>query len=119
MDISREERAALGEAIVRLEREFYGRGPRSVRVSVSDADPDTVTVLSIDTLTTMDRTLSDRNMRAAVVAHHQAIHEVTAHDFLDEVQKILGRRPTSYLSQVDPDDGYAVRVFIFDALTSD
>lgn len=113
MDISREERAAIGEAVVRLEREFYGRGPRSVRVSVSDAEPDTITVLSIDTLTAMDRTLSERDMRHAVVAHHQAIHEVTAQDFLDEVEKILDRRPTSYLSQVDPSDGYAVRVFIF------
>jgi uncharacterized protein YbcI len=117
--ISREERAAIGEAIVRLEREFYGRGPRSVRVSVSDGEPDTITVLSIDSLTAMDRTLSDRNMQAAIVAHHQAIHEATAADFLDEVEKILDRRPTSYLSQVDPVDGYAVRVFIFDVRDHD
>lgn len=113
MEITREQRAGLGEAVVRLEREFYGRGPRSVRVSVSDGDPDTVTVLSIDSLTVMDRTLSERNMQAAIVQHHQAIHEATAGDFLDEVETILGRRPGSYLSQVDPDSGYAVRVFIF------
>jgi uncharacterized protein YbcI len=113
VDISREQRAALGEAIVRLEREFYGRGPSSVRVSVSDAEPDTITVLSIDSLTAMDRTLSERNHHQAIVAHHQAVHEVTSKDFLDEVEKILQRRPDAYLSQVDPTDGYAVRVFIF------
>lgn len=113
MEISKEQRAGIGEAVVRLEREFYGRGPRSVRVSVSDAEPDTVTVLSIDSLTAMDRTLSERNMQAAIVLHHQAIHEATAGDFLAEIEAILGRRPSSYLSQVDPDSGYAVRVFIF------
>ena len=113
MEISREQRAAIGEAVVRLEREFYGRGPRSVRVSVSDGDPHTVTVLSIDSLTAMDKTLSGRNLRSAVVSHHQALHEATADDFLGEIDKIVGRRPSSYLSQVDPDDGYAVRVFIF------
>lgn len=113
MEISREQRAAIGEAVVRLEREFYGRGPRSVRVSVSDSDPYTVTVLSIDSLTAMDRTLSARNLQAAVVSHHQALHEATAEDFLGEIDKIVGRRPGSYLSQVDPSDGYAVRVFIF------
>ena len=113
MDISREQRAALGEAVVRLEREFYGRGPSSVRVSVSDVEPHTITVLSIDSLTTMDRTLRDRDRHQAIVLHHQAIHEVTSADFLDEVEKILDRRPDAYLSQVDPTDGYAVRIFIF------
>jgi uncharacterized protein YbcI len=113
VEISREQRAAIGETVVRLERDFYGRGPRSVRVSISDGEPETVTVLSIDTLTAMDRTLGERNMRAAIVSHHQALHEATAPDFLDEITKIVGRRPSSYLSQVDPDSGYAVRVFIF------
>ena len=113
MEIGREHRAAIGEAVMRLEREFYGRGPRSVRVSASDGEPETVTVLSIDSLTTMDRTLASRNMIDAVLSHHRAVHAVTADDFCDEVEAIVGRRPSAYLAQVDPETGYAVRVFIF------
>lgn len=111
--IPKEQRAAVGEAVMKLEREFYGRGPESVRVSVSEGDPDVITVLSVDSLTTMDRTLADRDRVPAVVAHHQAIHDATAPDFCNEVTNIVGRRPDAYLAQVEPSTGYAVRVFVF------
>jgi uncharacterized protein YbcI len=114
MDLSREQRAAVAESVMKLERDFYGRGPKSVRVSLSAGPLNVITVLSIDTLTTMDRTLVDRDRVAAVVAHHQAIHEATADEFRREISAIVGRTPTAYLAQVEPSTGYAVRVFIFD-----
>lgn len=113
MEISREQRAGVAEMVMQLEREFYGRGPTSVRVSVSNGEPEVITVLSLDTLTTMDRTLVEKNMIKQVVAHHQAVHEATASEFCDEMEGIVGRRPSAYLAQVDPDTGYAVRVFVF------
>lgn len=113
MEISKEQRAAVAESITRLERDFYGRGPTSVRVSVSNGDPEVITALSIDRLTAMDRTLADRGMVAQVVAHHQAVHQATSNEFCDEVEQIVGRRPSAYLAQLDPQTGYAVRVFVF------
>ena len=87
MEISKEQRAAVAESITRLERDFYGRGPTSVRVSVSNGDPEVITALSIDRLTAMDRTLADRGMVAQVVAHHQAVHQATSSEFCGEVEK--------------------------------
>lgn len=113
MEITKEQRAGIAETVMQLEREFYGRGPTSVRVSVSNGDPEMITVLSIDTLTTMDRTLVDNDMVDQVVAHHQAVHRATADEFCNEIEGILGIRPSSYLAQVDPNTGYAVRVFVF------
>ncbi len=112
--IDREQRAAIGEAVTRLERDFYGRGPSSVRVTASEGAPVVVTVLSLDTLTTSDRTLVDRGAVYAVTAHHEALHAATSDDFRAEVATIVGRSPSAYFAQVDPHTGYAVRVFVFE-----
>lgn len=113
MHVTKEQRAAIGEAVMKLEREFYGRGPSSIRVSVSDSAPQVITVLSVDSLTAADRTLVDRGHVASVTAHHQALHGATAGDFCEEVENVVGQAPDAYLAQVDPDTGYAVRVFVF------
>ncbi len=113
MDISKEQRSAIGEAVVKLERDFYGRGPSSVRVSIGTGDLHVITVLSVASLSAMDRTLAERAKIDAVVRHHQALHEVTAEDFCEQVAAIVGQYPDSYLAQVDPVTGYAVRVFVF------
>lgn len=115
MNVSKEQRAAIGEAVMKLEREFYGRGPSSIRVSVSDSAPQVITVLSLDSLTAADRTLVDRGQVQSVTAHHQALHGATAPDFCKEVENVVGQGPDAYLAQVDPDTGYAVRVFVFTA----
>lgn len=113
MDVSREARAAISEAVTRLERDFYGRGPGLVKVSVSDSDPEVITVLSFDTLTAADRTLRERGDEKAVTAHHRALHEATAKDFCSAIETIVGRAPSSYLAQLDPSTALAVRVFVF------
>ncbi|MGH3322759.1 MAG: Na-translocating system protein MpsC family protein [Streptosporangiaceae bacterium] len=113
MNITKEQRAQVAEVITQLERDFYGRGPTSVRVSVSNGDPEVITALSVDRLTAMDRTLADRDMVPQVIAHHQAVHQATGREFCDGVEDIVGRRPSAYLAQLDPATGYAVRVFVF------
>ena len=115
MEISNEDRAAVGETVVKLERDFYGRGPGSVKVSIGGGDLSVITVLSVDSLSAMDRTLIDRDRRSAVVSHHQAVNDATADDFCDAIADIVGRGVDSYLAQVDPSTGYAVRVFVFDS----
>lgn len=113
MNITKEQRAAVGEAVMKLERDFYGRGPSSIRVSVSDSAPEVITVLSVDSLTAADRTLVERGSVEAVSAHHRAVHEATGADFCSAVEDTVGQRPDAYLAQVDPATGYAVRIFVF------
>jgi len=113
MRITRAQRNAVAEKITSLERTFFGRGPRNVQVSVSDDEPVSLIVLSIDSLTVADAVLSDRGHQAAVIRHHDALHEATRQDFLDAVEGIVGQPVTAYLAQVHPTTGYAVRVFVF------
>jgi uncharacterized protein YbcI len=113
MRITKAQRNAVAEKITSLERTFYGRGPRNVQVSVSDDEPVSLVVLSIDTLTVADSVLGDRGYQAAVIKHHEALHEATRQDFLEAVEGIVGETVTAYLAQVHPSTGHAVRVFVF------
>lgn len=113
MRITKAQRNAVAERITGLERAFYGRGPRNVQVSVSDDEPVSLIVLSIDTLTVADAVLGERGYRDAVIKHHEALHDATRQDFLDAVESIVGETVTAYLAQVHPTTGYAVRVFVF------
>lgn len=113
MRITKAQRNAVAEKITSLERAFYGRGPRNVQVSVSDDEPVSLVVLSIDTLTVADAVLGERGYRDAVIKHHQALHDATRQDFLEAIESIVGETVTAYLAQVIPATGYAVRVFVF------
>lgn len=113
MRITKAQRNAVAEKITSLERAFYGRGPRNVQVSVSDDEPVSLVVLSIDTLTVADSVLSERGHRDAVIKHHEALHDATRQDFLEAIENIVGATVTAYLAQVHPSTGYAVRVFVF------
>ena len=110
---TRAQRNAVAEKITSLERTFYGRGPRNVKVSVSDDDPISLVVLSIDSLTVADAVLSERGHTDAVIHHHEALHEATKAEFLEAIESIVGSPVTAYLAQVHPTTGTAIRVFVF------
>jgi uncharacterized protein YbcI len=114
--ITRAQRNAVAEKITSLERSFYGRGPRSVKVSVSDDDPISIVVVSVDSLTVADAVLSERGHTDAVIRHHEALHEATKAEFLGAIEQIVGATASAYLAQVHPTTGYAVRVFVFSDL---
>lgn len=112
MEITRSQRAAVAERVTQLERAFYGRGPSNVKVSVSQDEPVSVVVLSIDSLTAADSVLSERGYQEAVRRHHEALHVATRADFIGAVEEVVGTRVHAYLAQVHPMTGHAVRVFI-------
>jgi uncharacterized protein YbcI len=114
--ITRAQRSAVAEKITSLERSFYGRGPRNVKVSVSDDDPISLVVLSIDSLTVADAVLSERGHTDAVFRHHEALYEATKAEFLSAIEDIVGSPVSAYLAQVHPNTGHAVRVFVFSEL---
>ncbi|MGH3095349.1 MAG: Na-translocating system protein MpsC family protein [Streptosporangiales bacterium] len=103
----------MAERVTQLERSFYGRGPSNVKVSVSQEDPISLVVLSIDSLTAADSVLSDRGYREAVLRHHEALHEATRAEFVGAIEEVVEARVHAYLAQVHPTTGHAVRVFIF------
>ncbi len=112
--VSREQRAAIGEAVVRLEHQFYGRGPSSVRVSVTEETPVSIVALSVDSLTVSDRTLNECGRQDAVLRHVEALNAATREDFVRAIEEIVGQPVTAYLAQIHPLTGYGIRVFLFD-----
>lgn len=112
MQITRAQQNAVAERITQLERAFYGRGPSNVKVSVSQDEPVSLVVLSIDSLTAADSVLSARGYKETVIRHHEALHEATRADFVSAVEDVVGVRVHAYLAQVHPTTGHAVRVFI-------
>ena len=66
--MSREQRAAIGEAIVRLERQFYGRGPSSVRVSVTEETSlqDAIELISFHRINCLPVVDADRYVRGVL-----------------------------------------------------
>ncbi len=113
--VSREQRAAIGEAVVRLERQFYGRGPSSVRVSVTEESPVSIVALSVDSLTAADRTLNERGRRGRGASPRGGRSTWrTREDFVRAIEEIVGQPVTAYLAQIHPLTGYGIRVFLFD-----
>jgi uncharacterized protein YbcI len=110
---SSEPDARLGEAlaevtngIVRLFREYYGRGPTRAKSYLLD-DRYLVTVLS-DTLTTVERTLAENGHTDLVRHVRLTFQSAMASSFKGVVEAGLGRKVVAYHSQilVDPDVGF-------------
>jgi uncharacterized protein YbcI len=101
-----EELAEVTNGIVRLFREYYGRGPTRAKSYLLD-DRYVVTILA-DTMTTVERTLADSGRPELVRSVRLTFQEAMADSFKGVVEENLGRRVAAYHSQilVDPDVGF-------------
>jgi uncharacterized protein YbcI len=101
-----EDLAEITNGIVRLFRDYYGRGPTRAKTYLLD-DLYVVTVLR-DTMTTVERTLVERGESDLVRRVRLAFQEAMAESFEAVVEKATGRRVASYHSQLltDPDVGF-------------
>jgi uncharacterized protein YbcI len=108
-----EGRAGLGDdlaeitnGIVRLFREYYGRGPTRAKTYMLE-NRYVVTVLR-DTMTTVERTLAERGEQDMVRRVRLTFQEAMAASFKGVVEEALGRRVEAYHSQIliEPDVGF-------------
>ena len=105
-----EQLAAVTNGIVKLFREYYGRGPTKAKSYMLD-DHYLVTVLR-DSLTTVERTLIDHGHGERVRNVRLTFQEAMADSFKGVVEEALGRRVVSYHSQLllDVDIGFEMFV---------
>jgi uncharacterized protein YbcI len=105
-----EELALITNGIVGLFSEYYGRGPTRAKSYLLD-EQYVVTVVR-DTMTTVERTLSDGGRGEQVRSVRLAFQEAMADSFKAVVEKALGRDVVSYHSQllVDADVGFELFV---------
>lgn len=101
-----EQLAAVTNGIVKLFRDYYGRGPTKAKSYVLD-DRIVVCVLE-ETMTTVERTLVEQGHGHKVRDVRLHFQEAMAEEFIGTVSEALGRPVLAYHSQLtlEPDVGF-------------
>ena len=101
-----EQLAAVTNGIVKLFRDYYGRGPTKAKSYILD-DRILVCVLE-DTMTRVEKTLADNGQGHKVREVRLVFQEAMAHAFKQCVRDSLQREVVAYHSQLtlDPDLGF-------------
>jgi uncharacterized protein YbcI len=104
-------RAAISRAIVRIHAEHYGKGATQAKTYAFDNL--IVTVLR-DVFTTVERTLIELERPDTVREVRTTFQTMMGESFVAAVEELTGRRVESFMSQVDPQSGMGVEVFVLE-----
>lgn len=94
--------AAICNAVVRIQREYLGRGPNKARASIRD---DTIVVIMQDTLTKAERSLIADGRQEDVLRIRQSFQRTMRADIVAAVERLTGRTVLAFMSDthIDPD----------------
>jgi uncharacterized protein YbcI len=101
--------AEVTNAIVRLHRTHYGKGPQRSKSYLMD---DVLICVMRDVFTTVERTLLDAGDVERVRGTRLAFQDAMQQAFTAAVEQVLGRRVLGYTSQVLVDQDVAVDFFV-------
>jgi uncharacterized protein YbcI len=101
--------AEVTNAIVRLHRLHYGKGPTRSKSFLLD---DVLVCVMRDAFTTVERTLIAAGEEAKVREARLAFQDAMQDEFKEAVERIMGRPVAGLTSQVLVDQGMAVEVFV-------
>ena len=109
MVVTPDEGLAIGNAIAKMHRQHYGRGPATVR-TVSDRDH--IVVFLHDIYTTVERTLIDDGNFDVVHATRRAFQQTMRPTFIEHVEQITGRTVVAFMSEVHQSPDLAAEMFV-------
>lgn len=94
--------AAISNALVRIQREYLGRGPTKARASIRD---DMIVALMEDTLTKAERSLVLDGKAEEVLRTRRTFQRTMRADIVAAVEELTGRRVIAFMSDthIDPD----------------
>jgi uncharacterized protein YbcI len=101
--------AAISAAVVRLFREYMGRGPTKARTTI---DRDTVTVVLRDMLTRGERKLIDDGETETVLALRTKLQKTMRDDLVSAVEMLTERKVIAFTSGNDLEADVAAEVFL-------
>jgi uncharacterized protein YbcI len=107
--VSGEMRATIGSEIVRLQSEYYGKGPTKAKVHV---EGDVVVVVLEESFTRAEKTLIQRGEAEGIQDIRRRFQRVMADQFKSIVEQATGRQVRSFFSDTDLDQDISVEVFI-------
>jgi len=101
--------AAISNAVVRLTREYTGRGPTKARTHISD---DTVSTFLADTLTKGERALVETGEVDNVREMRRAFQRAMRADLCAAIEMITERQVIAFFSDNHIDPDMAVEAFV-------
>ena len=103
--------AAISNAMTKLHRERYGRGPNSVRTVVGH---DHVICFLEDIYTPAEQTLLEAGEAGAVIEMRLAFQRAMQSPFTEMVESITGRKVRAFLSQTHIDPDISCEIFVLE-----
>lgn len=99
----------ISNAMVRLYKEAYGRGPTKARAQF--AGPDTLVILLEDSMTVVDRNLAAMGEHERLRESRLFFQHALEDEFRAVIERTLGRRTVAFISGIDSRHDVAIEVF--------
>jgi uncharacterized protein YbcI len=108
--------AAVSNAMVKLHKEQFGRGPTGARTEF--AGPDTVVCTLEDALLAAERAMVDMGEQQRVRETRMFLQVATSAKFVRAVEETLYRKVRAFASATDPDAAVVFEVFALEPIES-
>jgi uncharacterized protein YbcI len=102
-------RAMISREIVRLQAEYYGKGPTKAKTHIFD---DVVVVVLEETFTRAEKTLAERGEGEAIQHIRRRFQQQMAENFVSVVEQATGRKVRAFLSDTDIAEDVSVETFL-------
>ena len=102
-------RAEIAARIVKLQADYYGKGPTKARTYAVD---DLVVVVLEETFTKAERTLVERGETDAIQEIRRRFQQRMAVEFTAIVEQATGRSVRAFLSETNLEADVAVEIFL-------
>jgi len=103
--------AAISNAIVKLMREYTGRGPTRARTTMGD---DLIVCVLADTLTKSERKLVENGEHMSVLDQRSLFQRLMREEAVTMVESISGRSVSAFMSNNHIDPDLAVETFVLE-----
>ncbi len=107
----------LSNAMVRLYKELFGRGPTKAKTNYADAN--TLVSTLEDTLTPAERSMVDLGEYARVEETRLWFQRATRDQFVGTVEQITGRKVRAFVSGTDSENDVATELFYLEPKTEE
>src|ERR671912_1811021 len=102
-------RAAISKEIVRLQAEYYGKGPTRAKTYIVD---DLVVVVLEESFTRAEKTLAERGEREAIQHIRRRFQQQMAESFRGVVEQATGRKVRVFVSETDIEQDVSIETFL-------
>jgi uncharacterized protein YbcI len=104
-----EMRATISNEIVRLQAEYYGKGPTRAKTYIVE---DLVVVVLEESFTRAEKTLVERGERDAIQHIRRRFQQQMADSFTSIVEQATGRKVRAFLSETNIEQDVSVETFL-------